>query len=81
VKKRKVTHACQELNPDSLVITALLSLPHFDLLFKVNEVEVEQSLGMQSGVMSALLVVGGLDSRPRIGGLIMAEGLGLGESW
>jgi hypothetical protein len=50
------------------------------LFFKVNEVEVDQSLGIQSGVMTALSVVGGLDSRPRIGGRVMAEGLGPGES-
>jgi len=49
------------------------------LLYKVNEVEVDQSLGIQSAVMAALLVVGGLDCRPRIGGLVMGEGLGQGE--
>jgi len=51
------------------------------LFFKVNEAEADQSLGIQSAVMAALSVVGGLDSRPRIGGLVMAEGLGQGEAW
>lgn len=49
-------------------------------IFKVNEVEADQSLSIQSAVMTALSVVGGLDSRPRIGGLVMAEGMGQGES-
>jgi hypothetical protein len=48
-------------------------------LCKVNEVELDQSLGIQSAVMAALLVVGGLDCRPRIGGFVTAEGLGQGE--
>ncbi|XP_023713900.1 E3 ubiquitin-protein ligase HERC2 [Cryptotermes secundus] len=56
----------------------LLTEGPFFRIHQVNEVEVDQSLGMQSGVMTALSVVGGLDSRPRIGGLVMAEGLGLG---
>ena len=45
----------------------------------MNEIEVDQSLAIQSAVMTALSVVGGLDSRPRIGGLVLAEGLGQGE--
>jgi len=40
---------------------------------------MDQSLGIQSAVMAALLVVGGLDCRPRIGGLVTGEGLGQGE--
>jgi hypothetical protein len=87
VEKREISCACQELSPDSLVVQLRVWLIYwlsyqsfiYYLFFKVNEVEVDQSLGMQSGVMTALSVVGGLDSRPRIGGLVMAEGLGLGE--
>nr|CAD7453258.1 unnamed protein product [Timema tahoe] len=46
---------------------------------QVNECEVDQSMAIQSSVNAALSVLGGVDSRVRIGGLVAAEGLGQGE--
>nr|CAD7427832.1 unnamed protein product [Timema monikensis] len=45
---------------------------------QVNECELEQSTAIQSSVNAALSVLGGVDSRVRIGGLVAAEGLGQG---
>nr|CAD7602466.1 unnamed protein product [Timema genevievae] len=45
---------------------------------QVNECEVDQSMAIQSSVNAALSVLGGVDSRVRIGGLVAAEGLGQG---
>lgn len=36
------------------------------------------TVSMQAGAMAALLIIGGMDSRPRIGGLISVEGCGEG---
>ncbi|XP_068082847.1 E3 ubiquitin-protein ligase HERC2 [Anabrus simplex] len=45
---------------------------------QVNDTESEQYLNIQASVMAALTVVGGVDARPRIGGLVKTEELGVG---
>ncbi|XP_063244096.1 E3 ubiquitin-protein ligase HERC2 isoform X2 [Bacillus rossius redtenbacheri] len=45
---------------------------------QVNECEIEQSMAIQSSVMAALSVVGGIDIRPRIGGLVYIDSFGEG---
>lgn len=49
----------------------------FVLLCWQNESEMD-TVSMQAGAMAALLIIGGMDSRPRIGGLISVEGCGEG---
>lgn len=47
----------------------------FHSLFQENENEIETSVNIHSGVLAALSLVGGIDSRPRIGGLITSDTL------